>query len=80
MTTRRDKRQTSRACKCQEQVNKLLKESNAEVSNDFLIRRSGTITLSPPSIVLAKIDSKKRSKLPTLFCSHCPFCGKKYKP
>lgn len=34
-------------------------------------------SLSPPSIVVKK-TSKAKGKTPTVFCSYCPFCGKKY--
>lgn len=66
-------------CDCIEQVQEQLAESNARLLIESLIRtKTGEIRSSPPSLRLEKIDSSKRKRLPTLFCSHCPFCGKKY--
>lgn len=68
-------------CKCQATVNENLKRHNARIAYGFLLSREGPPTremeLSPPMIIVEKIDKRKRGKTPTVFAGHCPFCGEK---
>jgi len=69
---------TGQGCDCLEQVKALLSKENLAIKRHLQINfETGKGSLSPPSIVVEKIDGKK-GKLRTVFCSHCPFCGKKY--
>src|SRR4051812_11462747 len=69
----------TRGCKCASKADKALASSNARLAREFLITfGNAKITLSQPSLRLMKLDTKKRAALPTLFCTYCPFCGKKY--
>lgn len=65
-------------CGCVAHVDGLLAKDNAKIVTHWLWGTS-KITTSGPSVCVAKIDSKKRSKLPNVLCSYCPFCGKKIK-
>ena len=68
------------SCKCLEQVQEQLKESNAQVTQSLMMAdwSKGTIRMSGPQLMLNKIDSKKRGRLPYILCAFCPFCGTKY--
>lgn len=66
-------------CECLGEVCKALAEHNATVETKGMIDfATGTVSESPPMIVVSKIDPNKRKPLSPLFCSYCPFCGKKY--
>lgn len=67
-------------CKCVETVNKSLEKHNSRIAQGFQINfanpaRSGT---TPPLLMLHKIDDRKRTKMPSVICVYCPFCGEKY--
>lgn len=67
-------------CKCLSKVQEQLVERNAAVTVETLINfKTGKMRPSNPSVRLHKLDNRKRSRLPTMFCSYCPFCGKKYR-
>ena len=65
-------------CKCIDMLNEQLRPSNVEVDTklcmDFTNMKAST---SGASILLRKIDDKKRTKMPTVMCSYCPVCGTK---
>lgn len=64
--------------KCTEAVNEKLAPMNARITQGLTINFStGKAGLSGPAVCVEKIDSKKRSKVPNILCSYCPFCGKK---
>jgi hypothetical protein len=42
---------------------------------DFDTRKA---SLSPPQIMVHKIESKVKKPAPALYAVYCPFCGKKY--
>lgn len=69
-------------CSCRERVDAKLTERNARIAFGFCASNEDGPTrgmsLSPPMIVLEKLDKKKRGSLPTLIASYCPFCGKEY--
>lgn len=70
---------TVKPCKCLDQVNSQLKDSNAMISQGFQINfKTGRSSMSPPMLATEKIDSKIRKRLPSVICSFCPFCGAKY--
>lgn len=65
-------------CNCVEKANEALKEQNTFIESKLMMNfETGDTSLSPPMIVVGKLDSKKKEPLPVLFCSYCPFCGKK---
>lgn len=69
-------------CDCREAVDRRLAFVNARIASGFVANFDDGPTrgmeLAPPMIVLEKIDNKKRSSLPTLLASCCPFCGERY--
>lgn len=68
-----------KSCLCLEQVNKKLKDSNCKVAQGLQVNfKTGAASMSPPFIVTEKIDRKIRKRMPSVICSFCPFCGKKY--
>lgn len=64
-------------CNCRAAVNKNLVNENAKIAVGLFFGNS-RIDLAPPMIVLERIDSSRRGKLPNLIASYCPFCGEKY--
>lgn len=65
--------------KCLEQVNEQLKPDGFVLECRFQVNFStGAAGISNPLIMVKKLDAKSRKSVPTLICSHCPFCGKKY--
>lgn len=70
-------------CDCRKAVNKRLAFSNAKIAEGLTFSVGGPkteIALAPPMIVLERIDSSKRAKLPNLLATCCPFCGERYEP
>lgn len=61
----------SKLCDCIARVNVHLKEKNARILVNLFGEPHATITLS-------KIDEKKRTRLPIMMASYCPFCGTPY--
>lgn len=80
MTTATAKRPKKTAdCKCVQQLNEQLAERNVVIVQELMFDfKNGKADMSPPLILVRKRDSDKRTKLPTLLASYCPFCGKKY--
>lgn len=75
------KKATKPGCNCIEQVNKQLEDSNAKVAQYLQVNfKTGEATMSNPMVAVEKKihSSRTRTKLPSLICSFCPFCGKKY--
>jgi hypothetical protein len=71
---------TTKRCKCIELVNKELAKSNAEIDTHMSINfATGSATVWP-YIPLKRIDSVKRTKLPTVVWTYCAICGKKLHP
>lgn len=65
------------SCDCIRQVNEKLKDKGVQIRRDFLFQTKPTkVVQSPPIVELVRNDAKSRVKVPTLMCSHCPFCGK----
>lgn len=78
MSTQKTKK-APRTCNCLKKVDEALKDRNAALERHPMMNFSTSkMTMSPPSVKLRKLDSKKRESLPSLFCTYCPFCGKKY--
>lgn len=68
----------TKGCQCVELANECLEESNACLVLSQLINvKTGKTSTGPPQLMLEKIDTKKRKRLPTLFCTYCPICGTK---
>lgn len=69
-------------CDCREAVNKRLALSNSTIAFGFVASSEDGPTrgmrLSPPMIMLEKIDKAKRGAMPTLLATCCPFCGERY--
>lgn len=64
-------------CKCVDLVNEQGKEQGWRLASEMQLNmEAGTLGLLSPLIRVEKIGGGK-GKLPTLCCSHCPFCGKK---
>lgn len=73
------KKIVKKGCDCLKQVQEELKPHNARVVRSMQVNLSNnTCGMSPPKLVLEKLDSKNRGKLLSVFCVYCPFCGKKY--
>lgn len=65
-----------RRCKCVEQVNEKLAQYGAVIETRFVMDyERGAMRQSGPIIKTERIDGK-RSKIPTVMASHCPFCGR----
>lgn len=72
------KKPQTKECDCITKVNELLEEKGCAIRTEVLISfKTGKIRQSKPSIRLEKLAGSKKP-LFTLFCSYCPFCGKKY--
>lgn len=64
-------------CECRETIDKELAASNAKIGMAILVGNS-SLDLAPPLIVLEKVNTKQRGRLPNLVATYCPFCGVKY--
>ena len=65
-------------CKCIESVQSQLKSRGVHLVRHLQMDlEAGEGRLSPPSLVVERSAGSK-VKLPTVFCSYCPFCGTKY--
>ena len=67
-------------CECVELLNEQLAEHNAYVDTKLQMNMKTGEGRHIICIPLSKIDSKKRTRLPTLVCTFCPICGKKIAP
>lgn len=80
-TAKKTKRKLSLAdgkdCQCIEAVNKRLAEHNAMIDTKLYINFKTGKARALAYVPTRRIDDKKRTKLPTVSCSFCPFCGKK---
>jgi hypothetical protein len=66
-------------CKCVEDVNAKLAESGCRVTRHMQINFATQMaSLSGPCVAVERIGKSKRGKIPTVLCSYCPFCGKKF--
>lgn len=67
-------------CDCREAVNKRLEVGNAKIAFGLMWTPGAnpSVDQMPPTIVLEKIDKRKRGRLPTLMATCCPFCGERY--
>jgi hypothetical protein len=67
------------SCGCLTKVQAELKKSNLQLDVPFEVNfKTGTVATVRPCLAVKKIDPKLKKKLPTVCCSHCPFCGVKY--
>lgn len=64
-------------CDCRKAVNERLSVSNAKIGEGLMFGDSG-VKLAPPMILLEKVAKDKRTRLPTLLATCCPFCGERY--
>ena len=68
---------------CVAEVNKELKEKMSvalDTKITFIAKPKVKVAVSPPLLCVHWLGKKPRGKsLPVLACTHCPFCGKKYK-
>jgi len=72
------KKKPATRCNCVEQVNEQLKPMNAKITQNLRMNfATREASMSSPSIVLHKIDSKLKKPLPTVLVAFCPFCGTK---
>ena len=77
-SVRRQKTLSEQGCDCVAQVQDYLGEHNCQLVIECLMNLdTGTIRSSPPSLRVEKVEPK-RTRLKTVFCAYCPFCGKKY--
>lgn len=65
-------------CDCHKAVNARLAVSNAKIAYGFMYEQADGMKLSPPLIVIEKINKTVRGKLPVLLATCCPFCGARY--
>lgn len=65
-------------CDCREAIDRRLAISNARIAFGFMLDNGRKMNLTPPMIVLEKLDRKQRGKPPTLLATCCPFCGQRY--
>ena len=66
-------------CECLDQIVPQLEKLNAGLDCPIRIdRKTGKQRPFIPQVTLFKLDSRKRGRLPVLFCRHCPFCGTPY--
>jgi chromosome segregation ATPase len=64
-------------CKCADLAKEPLAEKGMELVRHLMGNAIlGNFRLSPPTIAVTKVDGWK-GKIPTLYCTYCPFCGKK---
>lgn len=64
-------------CKCIELVNKELAKSNAAIDTHFSIDFATGEARNWAYIPLRRVDSVRRTKLPTVVWTYCAICGKK---
>jgi hypothetical protein len=67
-------------CKCIEAVNKALAPQNAELDTHFTFGGIYDKTVSigqAMHLTVRKVDTAKKTKLPSLCPTYCPFCGTK---
>lgn len=64
-------------CDCKAAIDKRLAKSNSRIAFGFTFS-GNKMGVSPPMIVLEKIDKKKRGKPPIVLATCCPFCGERY--
>lgn len=60
-------------CDCIENTNKALLQ--AGINGRIMLPLLGP---QKPSIMMEKLDEKKRGRAPIFFASYCPLCGEKY--
>jgi hypothetical protein len=66
------------ACKCHDVVNKKLAEGMG-VEVEFPLMPFAKVDETPALLRVKWVGKKPRGKsLPTLTCTHCPFCGTRY--
>lgn len=65
-------------CTCREQVDEELKKLNARLASALQMNfKTHQASMAGPFVAIVKLDSKKKSRLPDLVCTFCPFCGKR---
>lgn len=70
------KKAAPKKCNCVTEINEALKPHNARLASGMQLNfKTGEASVTAPHIELVKLDSKKRGRLPAMFCTYCPFCG-----
>lgn len=71
------KKRPKKGCGCLKKAQKELAKKNLSLVTGFGIDHEQRRTFTTgPFLAVEKIE-KSRDPLPTMFCTYCPFCGKK---
>ena len=66
-------------CGCFDKVNTQLSDKGLQLDHriQFNFEGGNHVSTIAPLIALQWNDPKRKKKTPVMFCSYCPFCGKK---
>lgn len=68
-------------CDCRAAVNERLAITNSKIAEGLVFSLSDAVMdVSPPMIMVDKINRNIKGKLPVLLATCCPFCGERYAP
>lgn len=78
-TDKKPPKKPAKSCKCFEQVQQKLKPHGLELEDEMFVNFStGSAMMRGPLLRVKKTsDAPKKTKLRTVLCTFCPFCGKK---
>lgn len=69
---------SAKGCDCIKQCNAQLETRGVKIRQDMMLNfATGEGSMSNPVVDVVKLNGKG-GKVPTLYASYCPFCGKKY--
>lgn len=71
---------TKSQCECLDQVQAKLEEMGFRLTRSMMVNfDANRASMSPPHLMVERLSGKSRKRIPTILCTHCPFCGKKYR-
>jgi hypothetical protein len=76
--TGQTKRVHRKACDCISKVNVKLACHGIEVSSAYNLRTHASVAIVATNKTKALGQSGRRGRFPTLYATHCPFCGRLY--